>query len=61
MFTVLSLATVWIEIFLADENRFMHVLAYFIPASLAIVAALVLAVEVTFLRGIPSRPSTLGP
>lgn len=51
-FTVIALLVVWIEMFLPDENGVIPVLAYFIPASIALLAALVLAVEVTFLRGI---------
>lgn len=46
--TVVSLAIVWVEMFLPEKT--MPALLYFVPASLAILAALVLAVEVVLLR-----------
>ncbi|UTX52355.1 hypothetical protein [Leucobacter aridicollis] len=33
-----------------EDNEMIHVLVYFVPASLAIVAAFVLSVEVIFMR-----------
>ncbi|GAA2834033.1 hypothetical protein GCM10010471_14700 [Leucobacter komagatae] len=38
------------ELFLPEDNKLIHVLAYFVPASVAIVAAFVLSVEVIFMR-----------
>lgn len=52
LFTVIALVIVWIEMFMPDENGLFPVLAYFIPASIAIFSALVLGIEVTFLRGL---------
>lgn len=39
-----------VELFLPEDNKMIHVLACFIPASVAIVAAFVLSVEVIFIR-----------
>lgn len=52
--TVVALAVVWVEQFLPEDNTSIHVLAYFVPASLAILAAVVLSIEVLFLRKSPS-------
>lgn len=43
-------ALVWVELFLPEDNKMIHVLVYFVPASVAIVAAFVLSVEVIFMR-----------
>ncbi|MFF8818689.1 hypothetical protein ACF07D_11910 [Leucobacter sp. NPDC015123] len=67
---VTALAVVWVELFLPEDNEMIHVLVYFVPASLAIVAAFVLSVEVIFMRksgregsdgGRESREPELGP
>lgn len=47
---VTALAVVWVELFLPEDNKMIHVLVYFVPASIAIIAAFVLSVEVIFLR-----------
>lgn len=47
---VTALAVVWVELFLPEDNEMIHVLVYFVPASVAILAAFVLSVEVIFLR-----------
>ncbi|GAA1569602.1 hypothetical protein [Leucobacter aridicollis] len=47
---VTALAVVWVELFLPEDNKMIHVLVYFVPASLAIIAAFVLSVEVIFMR-----------
>lgn len=47
---VTALAVVWVELFLPEDNKTIHVLVYFVPASVAIVAAFVLSVEVIFMR-----------
>ncbi|MBO1901754.1 hypothetical protein J4H92_07295 [Leucobacter weissii] len=48
--TAVGLVVVWIEMFLPEEDRTIHLLMYFVPASVSVLAALVLAVEVIFLR-----------
>ncbi|MDG8251877.1 hypothetical protein OK842_11560, partial [Streptococcus pneumoniae] len=32
---VTALAVVWVELFLPEDNKMIHVLVYFVPASLA--------------------------
>lgn len=48
--TAIALTVVWVEMFLPDENKAIHMLVYFVPASIAVIAALILAIEVIFLR-----------
>lgn len=50
LMTAISLVVVWVETFLPDGGNTIPVLFYFVPTSLAILAALVLAIEVVFLR-----------
>lgn len=50
LLTVVALIVVWIELFLPEDDSTIHVLMYFIPASGALLAALVLAFEVLVLR-----------
>lgn len=48
--TAISFSIVWIELFLPEEDKTIHVLFYFLPSSLAVLAALVLAFELLVLR-----------
>lgn len=48
--TAIAALIIWVEMFLPEENKTIPVLAYFIPATIAITAALILAFEVLVLR-----------
>lgn len=41
-------ALVWVELFLPEDNKRIHVLAYFVPASIAILAAFAFAFAFAF-------------
>lgn len=48
--TALALLITWVELFLPEDNTAIHVLSYFVPSTIAILAAVVLAFEVLILR-----------
>ncbi|MEB4614012.1 hypothetical protein [Leucobacter sp. M11] len=54
--TAVAFAVVWVELFLPEENKSIDVLLYFLPSSIAVLAALILAFELLVLHKGKKKP-----